>query len=115
LLAAALRFLSGWFVASFAFWTTRIHGILHLYDRLAFVLAGQIAPLALLPSWLAGLGYALPFAYMLWAPAEILRGGLSLEQALLVTLVQVVWLAVSWFAFVLLWRLGLRQFSAVGA
>jgi ABC-2 type transport system permease protein len=115
LLAAALRFVTGWCVASFAFWTTRIHGILHVYDRLSFVFAGQIAPLALLPSWLAALGYALPFAYMLWAPAEILRGGLSVDQALLVLLAQVVWLAVSWVGFVIIWRMGLRQFSAVGA
>jgi ABC-2 type transport system permease protein len=115
LLAAALRFVSGWFVASFAFWMTRIHGVLQLYDRLGFVFAGQIAPLALLPGWLAGVGYALPFAYMLWAPAEILRGGLSLDQTLLVIVGQVVWLVISWIGFLLLWRLGLRRFSAVGA
>jgi ABC-type uncharacterized transport system permease subunit len=52
---------------------------------------------------------------MLWAPAEILRGGLRPDQAMLVLAAQGVWLLVSWLAFVLVWRLGLRQFSAVGA
>jgi hypothetical protein len=28
---------------------------------------------------------------------------------------QLVWLGVSWVAFVAIWRVGLRQFSAVGA
>src|SRR5262249_33304627 len=34
LLAAALHFVFGWVVAVCAFWTTRIHSIMHLYDRL---------------------------------------------------------------------------------
>jgi ABC-2 type transport system permease protein len=114
-LAAALRFVFGWVLASLAFWTTRVHGITHLYDRVVFVFAGQIAPLALLPGPLALLGYVLPFAYMLWAPAEILRGGMSFNQAMLVLAAQCVWLLLSWLAFALVWRIGLRQFSAVGA
>jgi ABC-2 type transport system permease protein len=114
-LAAALRFVFGWFIATFAFWTTRIHAIMHLYDRVVFVLAGQIAPLSLLPGPLALLSYALPFGYMLWAPAEILRGGMAFDQAMLTLGVQLAWLAASWEAYLLVWRLGLRQFSAVGA
>ncbi len=115
LLAVALRFVFGWVVAALAFWTTRIHAIMHLYDRLTFLFAGQIAPLSLLPGPLAALAYALPFGYMLWAPSEILRGGASFEQAALILAGQTVWLAVSWVAFVVIWRMGLRQFSAVGA
>jgi ABC-2 type transport system permease protein len=114
-LAVALRFVFGWVVAAFAFWTTRIHAIMHLYDRLTFLFAGQVAPLSLLPGPLATLAYALPFGYMLWAPAEILRGGSSFEQAMLILVGQTVWLAASWVAFVVIWRMGLRQFSAVGA
>jgi ABC-2 type transport system permease protein len=114
LLAAALSFVFGWILASLAFWTTRVHAIMHLYDRLVFLFAGQVAPLSLLPGPLAAVGYALPFGYMLWAPAEILRGGPTLDQALTILLVQALWLGVSWVAFVIVWRFGLRQFSAVG-
>jgi hypothetical protein len=39
----------------------------------------------------------------------------SLEQAGLILAAQSVWLLVSWFAFVVIWRMGVRQFSAVGA
>jgi ABC-2 type transport system permease protein len=114
-LGAALRFVFGWALASVAFWTTRIHAIMHLYDRFAFLFAGQVAPLSLLPGPLAAVGYALPFGYMLWAPAEILRGGVTPAQAGLMLAGQLVWLGVSWVAFVAIWRVGLRQFSAVGA
>jgi ABC-2 type transport system permease protein len=114
-LAAALRFVFGWFIASFAFWTTRIHAIMHLFDRLVFLLAGQVAPLSLLPGPLALLSLVLPFGYMLWAPAEILRGGMSFEQAAQTIGIQVLWLGVSCVGYVVVWRMGLRQFSAVGA
>jgi len=114
-LAAALSFVLGWVMASLCFWTTRLHGLMHVYERLVFLFAGQVAPLSLLPGPLAALAYALPFGYMLWAPAEILRGGASFEQAALILAGQTVWLAVSWIAFVVIWRMGLRQFSAVGA
>jgi ABC-2 type transport system permease protein len=115
LLAAALRFVFGWVMASLAFWTTRIHAVMHLYDRMTFLFAGQIAPLSLLPGPLAAVAYALPFGYMLWAPTEILRGGVSLEQAGAILAAQAAWLIVSWVAFVIIWRIGVRQFSAVGA
>ena len=114
-LAMALRFVFGWVLAALAFWTTRLHAIMHLYDRVSFIFAGQIAPLSLLPGPLAVLGYALPFAYMLWAPSEILRGGVTFDQAMLILLAQLVWLGLSWLAFVAVWRMGLSEFSAVGA
>jgi viologen exporter family transport system permease protein len=114
-LAAALRFVFGWFLGAFAFWTTRLHAIMHLYDRVVFLLSGQVAPLSLLPGPLATLGYALPFGYMMWAPAELLRGGMAYDQAIVTLGAQLTWLVVSSIAYVVVWRLGLRQFSAVGA
>ena len=114
-LAGALRFIFGWVVATLGFWTTRIHSIMHFYDRVQFLFAGQVAPLSLLPGPLAAIGYALPFGYMLWAPAEILRGGTTVEQSLGMMAVQIAWLTVSLAAYLVIWRVGLRQYSAVGA
>jgi ABC-2 type transport system permease protein len=88
---------------------------MQFYDRLLFLFAGQIAPLSLLPGPLASISYVLPFGYMLWAPAEILRGGTTVQQSLGLIAIQLSWLAVSCLAFVFVWRRGLRQFSAVGA
>jgi ABC-2 type transport system permease protein len=115
LLAAALNFMLGWTLACAAFWTTRIHSIMHFYERVGFLFAGQVAPLSLLPGPLATIGYILPFGYMLWAPVEIVRGAASVEQALTLISVQALWLVIAWLSFALVWRVGLRQFSAVGA
>jgi ABC-2 type transport system permease protein len=114
LLAAVLRFLISAILGLFAFWTTRIHALMSFYDRLTFLLAGQIAPLALLPGPLQTLAYLLPFGYMLGVPADLLRGGPDLSTALTLMLGQAVWVAAAWAVYLVMWRVGLRQFSAVG-
>jgi ABC-2 type transport system permease protein len=115
ILAGALRFLSGWVLAALAFWTTRVAAVANIFDQVGFILAGQIAPLALLPGALQSIAYVLPFSYMLGVPADILRGGLTVEQALARVAGQVVWVGLSYFGFQVIWRAGLRQYSAVGA
>jgi len=114
-LGAALKFTFGWVLACLAFWTTRALSITSLLERAEFLFAGQIAPLALLPGLLQTLAYVLPFGYMLGVPANILRGGTSLPTALALLAGQAVWLGLSLVAFQVVWRVGVRQYSAVGA
>lgn len=115
LLAATLAFFSGWVLATLAFWTTRVHAVSTFWDRAAFIFAGQIAPLALLPGPLQTISLALPFGYILGVPAEILRGGVSVPTALQLMAGQAIWVVVFYFAFHRVWRVGVRQYSAVGA
>ncbi len=115
LLAAAMRFFLGWIVAAAAFWTTRVNSVVTLFDRIMFIFAGQIAPLALMPGILQAIAYVLPFGYIIGVPTDILRGGATLDQALLWMGGQVVWLVVSYVGLQLVWRAGVRQYSAVGA
>lgn len=115
LLGAALSFLSGWVVATTAFWTTRVHAVSTLWDRGVFIFAGMIAPLALLPGALQTLSLVLPFGYMLGVPAEILRGGVDVRTALVLMGGQAIWVVVFFVAYQRVWRAGVRQYSAVGA
>jgi ABC-2 type transport system permease protein len=115
LLAATLSFLSSWVLATLAFWTTRVHAVTTFWDRAAFIFAGQIAPLALLPGSLQTISLALPFGYILGVPAEILRGGVSVSTALMLMGGQVFWVVVFYFALQRVWSVGVRQYSAVGA
>lgn len=114
-LGAALYFMLGWVFALIAFWTTRVHAFVTLYQRTAFIFAGQIAPLALLPGPLQTIAYALPFGYMIGVPTDILRGGPDLPTALAMMGGQVVWLAISILLYRAVWSAGLREYSAVGA
>lgn len=114
-LGGALYFTLDYALATVAFWTTRVHAATTLYNRIAFIFAGQIAPLSLLPGPLQTIGYILPFGYMLGVPADILRGGQTFEQAIALVAGQVVWLVAAIVIFRMVWRAGLRAYTAVGA
>lgn len=114
ILAWALRFFWGYWLALLAFWTTRADALLVLQDSLVFLLAGQVAPVALLPAALKTLAVILPFRYMVAFPVEVISGALSQTELLTGFIIQTGWtlLAVGLYAF--LWRSGLRRYTAVG-
>ena len=115
LLAASLQFLISWAIASSAFWTTRTHAVSSLFDRTSFIFAGQIAPLSLLPGVLQQVAYVLPFGYIFGVPTDILRGGHDLPTSLVLMSGQAVWVAIAFVASRIVWRFGVRAYTAVGA
>lgn len=70
LMAWLLRFFWGFALALLAFWATRADALLAIQDALIFLLAGQVAPIAVLPSPLALLAQLLPFRYMISFPVD---------------------------------------------
>ncbi len=113
-LAWALRFFWGYWLALLAFWATRADALLAAQDALVFLLAGQVAPVALLPGALNTVALILPFRYMIGFPVEVLTG--QLERAALLSgfAWQAGWLTVSLLLYTLMWRKGLRRYSAIG-
>jgi ABC-2 type transport system permease protein len=114
LLAAAIRFLFTYTLALSAIWTERAHGAVGMGETLIFLLGGTAAPLMFLPEPLRQIGQALPFWTMLGAPAEIAAGDLPASQVASVYGLQLLWLAVLTALAVLVWRLGVHRFTAVG-
>ena len=113
-LAWALRFLWGYWLALLAFWATRADALLSLQESLIFLLAGQLAPAALLPDLMRRAAEVLPFRYMVGFPVEVLTGQLAVADLRAGFAFQAGWLVVALVLFSLLWRAGLRRYSAVG-
>ena len=114
LLAWALRFFWGYWLSLLAFWATRADALLALQDSLVFLLAGQVAPVGLLPGLLRTAAEILPFRYMVGFPVEVLTGQVETTGIIMGFAVQAIWLALALALTALLWRLGLRRYSAVG-
>jgi ABC-2 type transport system permease protein len=112
--AALLRFFWGYWLALLAFWATRADALLALQDALVFLLAGQVAPTVLLPGALRALANVLPFRYMLGFPVEVLTGRLSPAEVGRGFALQAAWLVVAVTLYGMLWRRGVRRYSAVG-
>lgn len=115
LLAFVLRFLVEWTLAMLAFWTTRINAIVDAYLIALLFLSGQIAPLSLYPPAFQTLSTLLPFRWMVAFPVELLLGRLTHNEVLAGFVAQGLWLVLILALLTLIWRVGLRRYSAVGA
>ncbi|MEW5960146.1 MAG: ABC-2 family transporter protein [Chloroflexota bacterium] len=113
-LAWALRFFWGYWLALLAFWSTRADGLLALQDALTFLLAGQVAPVILLPGLMQQAAIILPFRYMIGFPVEVLTGQLSAAEVWLGFGIQLVWLVITLALFRTIWRTGIKRYAAVG-
>ncbi len=114
LLAAVLRFLFTYTLALSAFWTQQAHGAVGFGETLIFLLGGSAAPIAFFPGTFQAFGEILPFRAMLGLPAEIATGGLDREQILIGYAWQIAWLIAFTTVAMIVWRCGVRHFSAVG-
>lgn len=110
-LAAALVFLWTFLLALTAFWTDRVHAVVGFGSQLIFLFSGTAAPIALLPEAWRRIAEVLPFYGMIGLPAEIAAGtrsGGALGY-------QLFWIAVLAGVVWMLWRAGVRRYTAVGS
>jgi ABC-2 type transport system permease protein len=114
-LAAAVAFLLDFVIGSLAFWMEDVSGLVRLKNLVGALLAGQLIPLALFPPETAGFLEAQPFRYTLSFPLELLTGGLTPAATARGFAWQVGYCLGLWACYRLLWRYGLRSYSAAGA
>jgi ABC-2 type transport system permease protein len=114
-LAAVLRFTVEWTVSLISFWISRMEALDQMYYVLMLFLSGQVAPIGLFPAPVQLAANVLPFRWMVAFPVELLLGRLSLGETAAGFGVLLAWLAVGFVGLRITWRLGLKQYSAVGA
>ena len=101
-------------LALLALWNSRADALLALNDTLIFLLAGEVAPVALLPGWLGILAMVLPFRSMLGFPVEVLTGRLSTVEIWQGFALQSAWVLAVILLYRLVWHQGLRHYASVG-
>jgi len=112
-LAFILRFLSQYTFAMFAFWIERANSLESFWFLFYLFLSGMIAPLEVFPPAVRQVVLWTPFPYMINFPASILVGlPVNIGQGLLVMMG---WILLFWGLNRWLWRLGLKQYSGMGA
>jgi len=114
-LAFLVRFLLEWSWAMAAFWTTRINALNQTYFVMLLFMSGQFAPLSLLPEPLQKLANILPFRWLVAFPVELILGRLSPGEALTGLAAQSLWLIAVLVILSIVWRAGVKRYSAVGS
>jgi ABC-2 type transport system permease protein len=117
LAAALLSFVADWVwsmaISLLSFWFEDTFGLHLLYRRALMLLGGMLIPLEAYPAWLGDLARALPFQYLVYAPARLfVRPDLVYfgEVAGVLGLLALV----GCLPMLLIYHLGLRQVSAQG-
>jgi len=112
--AAAIAFLLDFVTGSLAFWIQDVKGLVRVKNLVGAFLAGQFVPLALFPPSFFPLLEALPFRYTLSFPLEVLTGSLSIEATARGLLWQTGYCLGLWACYRVVWRFGLKSYTAPG-
>ena len=113
--ALAIRFMVQYGIGLLSFWITQSLAINEMVYAGMVMFGGVIAPLELFPPAVGRLADGLPFRYMLSLPVELLLGRLTGMERFTALGVQFLWLGGFTALYRLLWRAGLKRYSAVGA
>jgi ABC-2 type transport system permease protein len=102
-------------LTSIAFWTTRVYGINEFFYVLSVLFSGQFVPLTLMPPAIQQIAQFLPFQLTRYFPTMLVLNRLTPEQVVQNYALAVFWLIALAGIFLVVWRAGVKRFSAVGA
>jgi ABC-2 type transport system permease protein len=98
-----------------SFWWTQVLAVQDFWFGLYALASGYLVPIDLLPAPLTRVLNVLPFRAMLGFPVDLLLGRLSAAQIGQGLALQLGWFLALFLLMLLMWRRGLRRYSAVGA
>ena len=113
--AFIMRFVILWALGLATFWITRVSALFELFFTAELLLSGRLVPLSLLPGWAQQIANLLPFRWVFGFQIELLFGRLTPQEMVIGFAAQVFWFLFGLGMVHLLWRAGLRRYSAVGA
>jgi ABC-2 type transport system permease protein len=110
-----MNFLLGATLTAVAFWTTRVYAVNEFFYAGGMLFSGQFVPLELMPPVIQAIAQALPFQIMRYFPVQVILNQMPAQVILRNYGLAVVWLVALWVLFLVVWRAGVKRFSAVGA
>jgi ABC-2 type transport system permease protein len=114
LLTALLQFFLSYAMAMLAFWLLEISTLIFILFAFEYIASGHMFPLDVLPPVLQHILACTPFPSMLYVPISIYLGKLAGYDAALGLLKQLFWVVVMYGVARLMWRRGIRKYSAYG-
>lgn len=114
LAAFCLTFMFKMCVGLLAFWMTEIRGLFESVNVLIVIFSGVMMPVAFLPGWLETTAETLPFAYMIYFPVIAFEGKLTSAELTHILLMQCVWIIIFFVLYKILWKAGIKKYTAVG-
>jgi len=119
LFSFVIMFLLNYSIGILAFWLTRTDGIRALIRLFRDLMAGVFIPLSFFPEAVQKILFFLPFQFVSYVPARVFLGSYNLAgwNMSIPTIVGIQGLALVGMLIVtaMLWKLGIKRFTGVGA
>ena len=112
--AALIQFFFCFTLAMIAFWILDIGSVTFILYSVEFLLGGHVFPVDAMPRWLQEVCLSLPFAYETYFPAAILIGHVQGTALVAGFAWQWAWVGFFYVLSGVLWKRGLKQYTAVG-
>jgi ABC-2 type transport system permease protein len=116
--SVALAFFIGFFfeatIGMVGFWFLEVTSFLYIINTLNFFLSGHMFPLDLLPPFWSDLLQMLPFQYLAYFPAMVFLEMKTGQELVFGLLMELIWAVLFMVLARLLYKVGLRHYSAFG-
>jgi ABC-2 type transport system permease protein len=118
IVSLALAFLIGFFfeatIGMIGFWFLEVTSFLYIINTLNFFVSGHMFPLDLLPPFWSSLLQMLPFQYLAYFPAMVFLEMKTGRELVIGLVMELVWAVLFIVLARVLFRFGLRRYSAYG-
>lgn len=115
IIGSIISYLIGAIIGILAFFTQEIFSIIWIILVVINFLSGQFIPLDLFPDKISSIVMMLPFSAFGFFPTKIIIGGINSAQLFMYFRIYIYWIAVLFLIVRLLWKLGLKKYTSVGA
>jgi ABC-2 type transport system permease protein len=115
IIGLTLNYFSKMTLELISFWTTEVKNFRRSFYILEGFFSGYFLPIDLMPKSLAWIASLLPYKYYYSFPAQIAMGRLTLPEILSQFLPEILWLIILWAVSRLLFKYGVKRYSAVGS
>ncbi len=113
-LTALLQFFISYTMAMLAFWVLEVSTFIFILFAFEYLASGHLFPLDILPHRLQQVLAYTPFPYQLYFPASVYMGKSAGPELIRGLLIQAGWVLAAYGLARLVWRRGIRHYSAVG-
>lgn len=113
-MAALLQFFISYTMALLAFWVSEVSTFIFILFAFEYITSGHLFPLDILPQPIADVIYWTPFPYQLFFPISVLMGKATGSELTGGLSLQLAWVLASWLLARIVWRRGIKSYTAVG-
>lgn len=114
ILGLILNFTVFYGICSIGFWIVDASGAIYITTLVSTIVSGGIFPLDIFSQRIQCFLHLLPFPYTSYFPVSILCGTITTEAMIEGYFLQVAWIIICGTAARILWKVGMKRYTAVG-